>query len=102
MLVASASWMEVEENAVAFSLWRLSSISRTDCRRLSSPSWTLCEWAMEVCRRSERSAIREERLWKRLTMESEGGARESQAAWEKTKRARRVASVTGHGEGSWI
>ena len=52
------------------SLSRFFSISATDWRRLSRLSWTLWDWAMDFCSRSERSAICWERLWKRLTMAS--------------------------------
>lgn len=78
-LVASESWMEAEESAAGCSLSRFFSISATDWRRLSRLSWTLWDWAMDFCSRSERSAICWERLWKRFTMASaEFSAQENQ------------------------
>lgn len=84
-LVASESWMEAEESAAGWSLSRFFSISATDWRRLSRLSWTLWDWAMDFCSRSERSAICWERLWKRFTMASaEFSAKENQ--WQRASR----------------
>lgn len=70
MLLAKASWMTPDESVATCSPSRFCSTPLMDCSRLSILSWTLWDWAIAFWSKADRSAKLQERLWKRLHMES--------------------------------